>query len=820
MKPGDNKTGKAAGTQNSNATPGQTADFYNKLEKNAIWLCLGLVAMAAYIVFKDFISFKKIYLFRDIGSDSINIYFPALANMSDLIKNGDGPGWSFSQGMGQNLFPFWWGDLFTNFLTYFDKTKIPYGLALMEVAKLLLIGFVFYRFLKEVKLSNFSALVFSLLFTFSGFIILGGCWAVFSTEALYMTIVLYGFERWLNHRKFFWFVTGLAGISFLQPFYLFPYTFFLAPYIIARYYDVNAGSERKDFIIFLAKTVGLAVLAVLLTSYQLFADLLQYIESPRVGGESSFFAKLQQQSLFGVAEPWLRFTTTFRAFSSDMIGTGSQFKGWQNYLEAPLFYCGLFCLLVFPQFFSSLNKRQKVMYGVITGLFCLPILFPYFRYLFWAFTGDYYRALSLVIVLWMVMFSARAMTYIEQQGKVNRIVLGVTLLLLLILLYTPAAQFKQGIDTGLRGFATFLLLVYAALIFVLGSNSASKNVAKIFIILLCFVEVAWFSSITVNKRDVVTGAMLKEKVGYNDYTVESVDYLKKADNSFYRINKEYSSGLAIHQSINDAKVFGFYGTPSYFSFNQKNYIKFLGDLDVINVKDENSTRWARGLVDRPILFSLVAGKYWLTKRTDNSLSGLGFDSIAKFGDVKVLKNRFAMPFGVTYSKVIDAAQFKTLSPSQKDFAIMRACVIDDEIKADFTTMPSFAMNDTLVPMTFDNYGVMGDSLKKESFSMTKFSQNNFAGNITVSRPKVLFFAMPFDEGWSATLNGQPAKLYRLNCGLTGLMTKAGSNTVEMRFTPRHKNTGRMVSIVALLAFIGLLGFAFMKNRNSANTQQS
>ena len=258
-------------------------------------------------------------------------------------------------------------------------------------------------------MSNFSALIFSILFSFSGFIILGGCWAIFSTEALYIAIILYGFERWLNHQKFFWFVFGIMCLAFLQPFLLLPYTIVLSTYICARYFDIHEVTS-KTFFIFIIKTIGLASIGVAISCYQLLPDALQYLESPRVGGESSFFAKLQQQSMFGLADDALRFTTTFRAFGSDMIGTGSNFRGWQNYLEAPLFYCGIFCLVAFPQFFSSLTNRQKWFYGSITALFCTPILFPYFRYAFWAFSGDYFRAFSLVIVIFMVMFSARAIS--------------------------------------------------------------------------------------------------------------------------------------------------------------------------------------------------------------------------------------------------------------------------------------------------------------------------------------------------------------------------------------------------------------------------
>jgi len=133
---------------------------------------------------------------------------------------------------------------------------------------------------------------------------------------------------------------------------------------------------------------------------------------------------------------------------------------------------------------------------------------------------------------------------------------------------------------------------------------------------------------------------------------------------------------------------------------------------VIDVKDENSTRWAKGLADRPILFSIASGKYWLSKRPDNAVANMGFDSIAKFGDVKVYKNKFALPFGYTYDKGIGEDEFKKLSPTQKDFCLLRACVIGNEDKATFSSIKTFNLADTVAPVTFDNYLAYVNELKQ------------------------------------------------------------------------------------------------------------
>ena len=54
-----------------------TSNFYDTYikGKELVYL-LGISLVVCYIIFSDFISLKKVYLFRDIGSDSLNIYFP------------------------------------------------------------------------------------------------------------------------------------------------------------------------------------------------------------------------------------------------------------------------------------------------------------------------------------------------------------------------------------------------------------------------------------------------------------------------------------------------------------------------------------------------------------------------------------------------------------------------------------------------------------------------------------------------------------------------------------------------------------------------
>ena len=69
-------------------------------------------------------------------------------------------------------------------------------------------------------------------------------------------------------------------------------------------------------------------------------------------------------------------TYVMRAFSSDILGSGINFKGTGNFLEAPMFYCGIPCLLLFSQYFQFLNKKKKRVAIAFLVLWLFPVLFP------------------------------------------------------------------------------------------------------------------------------------------------------------------------------------------------------------------------------------------------------------------------------------------------------------------------------------------------------------------------------------------------------------------------------------------------------------
>ncbi len=772
--------------------------------RKGLYLFLGLALFTGFIVFWNYLTFKNLYLFKDIGSDTVNFSLPQLQFIHDYLRTEGMPKWSFSQGMGQNIFPFIVRDPFDFILYAMSKESLPYGIIYIEFIKIILGGLFFYLYLRTIRMSAFVSVVGGLIFSFCGFMILGSGWYIFTYEAFCAALLLYSFERLFIHNKWLLFPVAILLISASMPFNLYLYGVFFLVYVLFRYFQEKEWDFRQ-FSFLLLKLFGLSLLGVAMSGVFFFSNALQLIESPRVSGESSYFNKLSSIPLLSLADGNNNVTAIMRLFSSDLLGTGLAFKGAYNYLEAPLLYCGLITLLLVPQVFSYLDKRKKIIYSIFIAVWILPVIFPYFRHAFWLFSGDYYRAYSFFVSFALIITAMNALQEMQANFKINVPVLIVTFIVLLIMLYYPYFPGANPVEKDLRSFITLFLVAYSVMLAGFSSGKFRFNIQLIILITLV-IELSYLSHITVNKRTPVTDKEMHQRTGYNDYSVDIIDSLKKSDVSWYRIDKYYGSGPAVHASLNDALIQNYKGTSCYYSFNQKYYIRFLEDVGIINGSDESQTRWAAGLRGWPMLESFGSVKYSLSKNTDNRFMYSTFDSIAQVQDVKLFRNKNTLPLGFTYNEYVKRSDFKKMSMIQRNITLLNAFVVDDSLEQNFKQFRSYSMTDTTNNYLFDTLTSDVGMLKSESMQMTESSESHIRGKIDLKENKLLFFSIPFDKGWTATVDGKPEELKLVNSGFMGLLLGPGIHEISLDFYPRYVKEGAILSVAGLIVYVLLIFF--------------
>jgi hypothetical protein len=780
-----------------------TTDLFDTIGSKAVFLVLGLLLFMAFIVYKDYLLFHNAYYFKDIGSDSYNYSYAVTYGVADYMSKHGLPQWSFGMSMGQNMFPFFLRDPFDIFLYLSGKDSIIFGTAYKEFAKVVLSGLVFFYYLRSMGLAAFTSIVGSLFYAFCAFMILGGGWFLFSFETFNLAVLLLGFELLFSKGKWLVFTLGIFLIFLSQPFNMYVYGLFLAGYAILRMVQTG-GYDVKSGALLFGKMAGAGVLGILLSGPFMLENVVQLLESPRGSGNTSYAGVLSSVPMFSTVDQFQLGTAIMRFFSSDLLGSGSNFKGWQNTLEAPLFYCGLPCLLLMPQVFPFLTKKVRLFFIVFLAIWLMPIIFPYFRYAFWLFTGDYYRAYSIVVAMFLMYYALLALDKIITHRKINLVILIATVAFLFLLLNYPFFPDGGVINSPVFTFVCFLLLVYSGIIFMLGRENSPAYMKYLLLGVIVF-ELTYMSGITVNDRDPVTAEELTEKKGYNDYTADAVKFISSKDNSFYRIDKSYASSPAIHYSLNDAQAQGYRGTCGYNPFNQLYYIRYLQLVGVSDKKSELDSRWARGLMGRPILESANRVKYMLAKQDVVPLWRLIGDSIATFGDVKVFRNKFLLPFGYTYKQYIRESVYDALSTTQKDFITLKACVVSDEDVAKVKGMTEYQLRDTIAPSMFnlDMYAQSIADLGRDSLVADKITDTRISGKVNVSEDKMLYLSVPYDGGWKLKVDGQEKEKEIVFAGMTGVFLGRGQHTVEMVYDLRYFNKGLLMSVAGIVLCIVL-----------------
>jgi Bacterial membrane protein YfhO len=757
----------------------------------------GCLLLVSALIFRDFLFGNSVLVYKDAGSDSINDYYPSFVHLSDYVRSNGFPSWSFSLGMGQDL-SYLAGYLILEPVTLLRKELIAHALVYQHVAKILATGLLFYAFLQLRGLKPVASLLGSLLVSFSAYMCMGACWYPLADEVFCLSGLLFAIE--LTFKRGLWFIVvpAVALIAVIDAFHLYLCALFLLFYAPLRLFGAYGWRPRLllrvSFQLAAAATLGACLSAVLA-----LPNLNAMLNSPRGPGTTSFLATVRSIPVFGVDSHLHYITAALRPFGNDILGTAEGFRGWQNYLEAPLTYGGLVCLILLPQVFIGATRRQRLVYGIFLSGVCIPSLFPWFRYLFWAFQGNYYRAFSLFSVLGMITLCATVFSRYREGSRINLWLLAATTIVVVGALYLPIPEMQSLINPALKQQATLFLLGYAALLAV-GQLIKRMKLASYIIVGLVAFELTLFDYVSVSSsRSAVSKEEVKARVGYNDETVDAIRDIKAGDSSsFYRVTKIRPSSLGVLPSLNDAMVFGYYGTPYYSSFNNLNYIEFLIATEAIAPISEVETRYSIGLLNEPMLALFAGEKYALVENPIYLQQTPQYEFVRQYGKDYLFRNARFLPLGLTFDRYITEASFRALPKQAKPAVLLRALVLTNEFEGEKLGLRPIELSDLEQEVRTSSLDEIVAIRRKTGLELTSFKPTRIEGNVTTAEKSVLVVQTPFDRGWQASQEGQPAATLKVDAGLLRVALEAGAHRVSLHYQTPFLALGGAFSLGSLL----------------------
>lgn len=80
---------------------------------------------------------------------------------------------------------------------------------------------------------------------------------------------------------------------------------------------------------------------------------------------------------------------------------------------------------------------------------------------------------------------------------------------------------------------------------------------------------------------------------------------------------------------------------------------------------------------------------------------------------------------------------------------------------------------------------------------------------------MLLLTIPYDDGWTAYVNGEKVEAYKLQDIFTGIRVTSGINTIEMKYTLPGFKIGVIFSCLGVIVY-SLTAFSFSKSNVTFN----
>lgn len=168
---------------------------------------------------------------------------------------------------------------------------------------------------------------------------------------------------------------------------------------------------------------------------------------------------------------------------------------------------------------------------------------------------------------------------------------------------------------------------------------------------------------------------------------------------------------------------------------------------------------------------------------------------------KIYENQYYVPMGFTYDAILSRTEYDDKTAMSRELALMKALVVEDADLAVFEALlPHLDEENTYYNR--DQY--LEDCLARRESAASSFSYDNrgFTAVIGLEKDSPVFFSVPYESGWTATVNGEPAQIYTVNVGFMAVICPAGEQvTIRFDYMTPGLYPGGLISLASLLLLL-------------------
>lgn len=775
------------------------------------------------------------YYYGDFNVQEIPFY----QMVHDAVKSGN-LGWNTTTDLGSDLIssysfyllgsPFFWATI------PFPSEFVPYLIGPLLILKLSFCSLSAYLYLRRYVRHGHFAVIGGLLYAFSGFSIYNIFFFHFHEPMIMFPLLLAALDSFLFDKKRGIFAPAVFLACTVNYYFFTGQVLFVIIYFFMLVFTKTYKFSIKEFFLLAVEVIT----GFLASAFILLPSVLGIMGNPRLdtlpNGWNALVHSSPQRYWLTVASFFFPADMpAFPTFTPDSNCKWASVAGW-----LPL--VGMTGAIAYLQ----LKKRDWIK--KIISLLIVMAFVPVLNSAFQMFNSSiYYARWYYMLVLMLILATIRAFeSHQADWGRAVRWTAGITLAMTLLIGLIPEVTtetvdntdteiWSVGVAGDTRRFWIYALIALVCILgFVLIFKKFGFRTRAFYVtttITLCLtilltggyiigMGTAYSSTIKPIKENIINK---RDAIHIDDLDDDSVrsDFYECPDNTamFWQIKSincfqssvstsimEFYESLGMTRDVASRPDTNMYGIRSLLSC--KYLFDYMGDDTDIS----NSFTDEDGKTKMP---------YWEFLKAEN-----GF---------RIYENTCYIPMGFTYDSFVTNEEFDLVNSSHKTEAILYSMVLSREQMKKYSSITGYTDDKYKVlygkePEKFRSivesynydknaYKKICEEHKQNSCSQFHYTNNGFTAEFdnTNGNENLLFFSVPYSDGFTAYVNGVETEVEKVNNGLMAVLIPENTKcSIEFVYETPGLSAGILISVLSVSAFavyiLFIITFRFVKKR--------
>ena len=196
----------------------------------------------------------------------------------------------------------------------------------------------------------------------------------------------------------------------------------------------------------------------------------------------------------------------------------------------------------------------------------------------------------------------------------------------------------------------------------------------------------------------------------------------------------------------------------------------------------------------------------------------GFEYIGKNRYFDIYENKLYIPMGMAFDTFFTEKELESQSAVIREKSLIRSIVLSDKQAEKYGDILEKDNISDISSMTKLDYEEICREKQEKQSSAFRYDSKGFESEITLEKPSLVFYSVPYSSGWSAEVNGKPVDVEKVSYGFMAVKADAGKNKIIFRYRTPGLTAGMIITFsgIAMLLIYMVICHKFRRKNDYYN----